>query len=34
VRGGLHGAQPSLVKLDDDGNFVPSVDFHQMYAPY
>jgi uncharacterized protein (DUF1501 family) len=33
VKGGLHGAQPSLVNLDNDGNFVPSVDFHQMYAP-
>ncbi|MCU1465528.1 MAG: hypothetical protein JWM72_1456, partial [Actinomycetia bacterium] len=27
VKGGLHGAQPSLVNLDNDGNFVPSVDF-------
>jgi uncharacterized protein (DUF1501 family) len=33
VRGGLHGTQPSLTDLDDDGNLVPSVDFHQMYAP-
>ena len=33
VKGGLHGAQPSLTALDNDGNFVPSVDFHQMYAP-
>ncbi len=33
VRGGLHGTQPSLTNLDRDGNFVPSVDFHQMYAP-
>ncbi len=33
VRGGLHGTQPSLTALDRDGNFVPSVDFHQMYAP-
>ncbi len=33
VNGGLHGTQPSLTHLDPDGNFVPSVDFHQMYAP-
>jgi uncharacterized protein (DUF1501 family) len=33
VKGGLHGSQPSLTQLDNDGNFVPSVDFHQMYAP-
>ncbi|HEV7526928.1 MAG TPA: DUF1501 domain-containing protein [Acidimicrobiia bacterium] len=33
VRGGLHGVQPSLTQLDNDGNLVPSVDFHQMYAP-
>src|SRR5262249_39995726 len=33
VKGGLHGAQPSLTALDRDGNFVPSVDFHQVYAP-
>jgi uncharacterized protein (DUF1501 family) len=33
VKGGLHGTQPSLTHLDDDGNFIPSVDFHQMYAP-
>ena len=33
VKGGLHGTQPSLTALDRDGNFVPSVDFHQMYAP-
>ncbi len=33
VKGGLHGTQPSLTHLDNDGNFVPSVDFHQMYAP-
>jgi len=33
VRGGLHGTQPSLTQLDRDGNFVPTVDFHQMYAP-
>ena len=33
VRGGLFGTQPSLKDLDDDGNLVPSVDFHQMYAP-
>ena len=33
VRGGLHGAQPSLTALDGDGNLVSNVDFHQMYAP-
>ena len=33
VKGGLHGTQPSLTKLDNDGNFVPAVDFRQMYAP-
>ena len=33
VKGGLHGAQPSLTALDPDGNFVPSTDFHEVYAP-
>ena len=33
VRGGLYGGQPSLTNLDDSGNLIPSVDFHQMYAP-
>jgi uncharacterized protein (DUF1501 family) len=32
VKGGLHGAQPSLTNLDDDGNLVPSLDFRQVYA--
>jgi uncharacterized protein (DUF1501 family) len=32
VKGGLHGAQPSLTALDDDGNLVPTVDFRQVYA--
>ena len=32
VKGGLHGAQPSLTDLDRDGNLVPLIDFHQMYA--
>jgi uncharacterized protein (DUF1501 family) len=32
VKGGLHGAQPSLTSLDDDGNLVPAVDFRQVYA--
>ena len=32
VNGGLHGAQPSLTSLDDDGNVVPTVDFRQVYA--
>jgi uncharacterized protein (DUF1501 family) len=33
VKGGLHGTQPSLTHLDGDGNFIPTVDFHQVYAP-
>ena len=33
VKGGLHGAQPSLTDLDDDGNLVPTVDFRPVYAP-
>ena len=32
VKGGLHGAQPSLTNLDDDGNLVPTVDFRAVYA--
>ena len=32
VNGGLHGAQPSLTNLDDDGNLVPAVDFRAVYA--
>ena len=32
VKGGLHGAQPSLTNLDDNGNLVPTVDFRAMYA--
>jgi len=32
VRGGLYGTQPSLTALDSNGNLVPTVDFHQMYA--
>jgi uncharacterized protein (DUF1501 family) len=32
VRGGLHGAQPSLTNLDNDGNLVPTVDFRAVYA--
>jgi len=32
VSGGLHGAQPSLTSLDDDGNVVPTVDFRSVYA--
>ena len=32
VRGGLYGNQPSLTHLDNNGNLIPSVDFHQMYA--
>ena len=32
VNGGLHGAQPSLTSLDDDGNLVPAVDFRSVYS--
>lgn len=32
VRGGLHGAAPSLTGLDGRGNLVPSVDFRSVYA--
>ena len=32
VRGGLHGAQPSLTALDQRANFVPTVDFRSVYA--
>jgi uncharacterized protein (DUF1501 family) len=32
VKGGLHGAQPSLTSLDDNDNLVPAVDFRQVYA--
>jgi uncharacterized protein (DUF1501 family) len=32
VRGGLYGSQPSLTHLDNNGNLIPAVDFHQMYA--
>jgi uncharacterized protein (DUF1501 family) len=32
VKGGLHGAQPSLTDLDDDGNLKRQVDFRQVYA--
>ncbi len=32
VNGGLHGAQPSLTALDDNGNLVNGVDFRQLYA--
>jgi uncharacterized protein (DUF1501 family) len=32
VNGGLHGAQPSLTNLDDDGNVVATVDFRAVYA--
>lgn len=32
VRGGLHGAQPSLTALDSRANFVPTVDFRSVYA--
>ncbi len=32
VKGGLHGAQPSLTRFDDNGNLVPTVDFRAVYA--
>ena len=32
VRGGLHGAAPSLSALDSRGNLVPTVDFRSVYA--
>jgi uncharacterized protein (DUF1501 family) len=32
VRGGFHGALPSLTKFDGDGNLVPSVDVRSVYA--
>lgn len=32
VRGGLHGAAPSLDRLDADGNLVHTVDFRAYYA--
>ena len=32
VWGGLHGQQPSLTSLDQNGNLVRTVDFRQVYA--
>lgn len=32
VRGGLHGAAPSLERLDGAGNLVHTTDFRQLYA--
>jgi uncharacterized protein (DUF1501 family) len=32
VRGGLHGAYPSLTALDSSGSLVPTVDFRSVYA--
>jgi uncharacterized protein (DUF1501 family) len=32
VKGGLHGAQPSLTDLDASGNLKPAVDFRSVYA--
>jgi len=32
VKGGLHGAQPSLTRLDSAGNLLPAVDFRSVYA--
>jgi uncharacterized protein (DUF1501 family) len=32
VRGGLHGTQPSLTSLDDNGNLIPHLDFRAVYA--
>jgi hypothetical protein len=32
VRAGFHGSQPSLTRLDRQGNPFPEIDFHQLYA--
>ncbi len=32
VNGGLFGDQPSLLKLDPNGNLIPTVDFRSIYA--
>jgi uncharacterized protein (DUF1501 family) len=32
VKGGLYGEQPSLAKLDDNGDLVHNVDFRSVYA--
>jgi uncharacterized protein (DUF1501 family) len=32
VRGGLHGAYPSLTALDSSGSLAPTVDFRSVYA--
>ena len=32
VRGGLHGAPPSLTDLDDSGSLKPTIDFRRVYA--
>lgn len=32
VKGGLHGAYPSLTNVDRRGNFIPTVDFRSVYA--
>jgi uncharacterized protein (DUF1501 family) len=32
VRGGLHGALPSLMALDPTGGLVPTVDFRSVYG--
>jgi uncharacterized protein (DUF1501 family) len=32
VKGGLYGEQPSLTKLDEDGNLVFNTDFRSVYA--
>jgi uncharacterized protein (DUF1501 family) len=32
VRGGVHGVQPDLQHLDENGNLVPLVDFRSAYA--
>jgi hypothetical protein len=32
VRGGFHGAAPSLARLDGDGNLAYTVDFRRLYA--
>ncbi len=32
VKGGLHGAHPSLTQLDNNDNLIPTVDFRSVYS--
>jgi uncharacterized protein (DUF1501 family) len=34
VRGGLHGAEPALDRLDANGNLAHAVDFRAYYATF